>query len=90
MRQIKSFYKKWHRRLIYDGPDYLIFVKNFKKMLRIAGMIMLIALASFGVGLIGGVPIPMNKRRENVIELRIELKESEEHKAEELIFKNQE
>lgn len=59
-------------------------------MLRIAGMIMLIALASFGVGLIGGVPIPMNKRRENVIELRIELKESEEHKAEELIFKNQE
>jgi hypothetical protein len=68
----------------------LVFVKKFKKIMRIAGMIMLMVLASFGVGLIGGVPIPMNKRRENVIELRIELKESEENKAEELIFKNHE
>ena len=53
-------------------------------------MIMLMVLASFGVGLVGGVPIPMTKRRENVIELRVELKESEENKAEQLIFKNQE
>jgi hypothetical protein len=68
----------------------LVFVKKIKKIMRITGMIMLMALASFGVGLVGGVPIPMNKRRENVIELRIELKESEENKAEELIFKNQE
>jgi hypothetical protein len=65
-------------------------LKKLKKILRIAGMVMLMALAGFGVGLIGGAPIPMNKRRENVIELRIELKESEENKAEELIFKNQE
>ena len=58
--------------------------------MRIAGMVMLMMLASVGVGLVGGVPIPMTKRRENVIELRIELKESEENKAEQLIFKNQE
>ena len=53
-------------------------------------MIMLMALAAFGIGLIGGAPIPMNKRRENVIEMRMELKESDENKGEELIFKNHE
>ena len=53
-------------------------------------MIMLMALASFGVGILGGVPIPVNKRRENVIELRTEIKEADENKGELLIFKNQE
>jgi len=53
-------------------------------------MVMLIALAAFGVGLIGGAPIPMNKRRENLIEMHIELKESDEKKGEVLIFKKQE
>jgi hypothetical protein len=65
-------------------------VKKFNKILRIAGIIMLMMLASFGVGLMGGVPIPMNKKRENLIELRVELKESEENKTEVLVFKNRE
>ena len=68
----------------------LLSVKKFTKVLRVAGMIMLIVLASFGVGIIGCVPIPANNRRENVIELRIELKETDENKSEELIFKKQE
>ncbi len=68
----------------------LLSVKKFTKVLRIAGMIMLMALASFGVGIIGGVPIPVNKRRENVIELRTEIKEADENKSETLIFKKQE
>ncbi len=72
------------------APNLLVFVKNFKKILRIAGMVMLMVLASFGVGLVGGVPVPMNKRRENIIELRAEQKERDENKAEELVFKQQE
>jgi hypothetical protein len=65
-------------------------LKKFKRILRVAGMVMLMALAAFGIGLIGGAPIPMNKRRENIIELRIELKESPENKSETLVFKKQE
>jgi len=65
-------------------------LKKFKRILRVAGMVMLMALAAFGVGLIGGAPIPMNKRRENLIEMHIELKESDENKGELLVFKKQE
>lgn len=53
-------------------------------------MVMLMALAAFGVGLMGGAPVPMNKKRENIIEMHIELKESNENEGELLIFKKQE
>lgn len=52
-------------------------------------MVMLIVLAAFGAGLIGGAPIPMNKRKENVIEMHVELKESNESESEVLIFKKE-
>ncbi len=63
-------------------------MKEFKKLLRTIGIILLIVLACFGLGIAGGAPIPVNKRRENNIELRIELKDAYENKSEELVFKN--
>lgn len=39
-------------------------------------MVLLILLASFGLG--GGVPIPPSNRRENHIEIKMELKEAED------------
>jgi hypothetical protein len=90
LRRIKSFYNNGFAGRFRYSRNLFNFVKKLKKILRIAGMVMLMVLASFGVGLMGGVPIPINKRRENAIELHVELKESEENKGEELIFKNQE
>jgi hypothetical protein len=62
-------------------------VKEFKKILRVISLVMLITMACFGIGLAGGIPVPMNTRKENLIEWRIEQKERDENKEEELVFK---
>lgn len=53
-------------------------MKSFKKTLRLLGLILLIVLASLGIGFVGGVPIPPSKKRENTIELKTELVEDKE------------
>ena len=55
-------------------------------MLRFGSMALLMALASVGIGIFGGVPIPPNKRRENIIEIKVELKEADENKADTVFF----
>ncbi|WP_147243775.1 hypothetical protein [Pedobacter miscanthi] len=47
-----------------------------KKAIRLMGLVLLIFLAS--IGLSGGVPIPPSNRKENHIEIKTELKETEE------------
>ncbi|QIL40108.1 hypothetical protein G7074_13065 [Pedobacter sp. HDW13] len=51
-------------------------MKGFKKTGRLIGLVFLIFLASIGIG--GGIPIPPTNRRENQIEIKTELKETEE------------
>ncbi|NII85101.1 MULTISPECIES: hypothetical protein [unclassified Pedobacter] len=51
-------------------------MKQFKKAIRLTGLALLILLASVGLG--GGAPIPPPNRRENHIEIKIELKEAED------------
>ncbi len=66
----------------------IVFVKQFKKMLRVAGMILLIVLACFGISVGGPPPVPIYKRRENGIELRTEVKDAEENKSDYILFEN--
>jgi hypothetical protein len=53
-------------------------MKQLKRALRVAGLVMLILLALFGIGFAGGVPVPASRRKENAIELRTEFKETKE------------
>ncbi len=53
-------------------------MKSFKKTLQLLGLILLIILASLGIGFVGGVPIPPSNKRENTIELKTELIEDKE------------
>jgi hypothetical protein len=50
---------------------------KIKKTLRLLGFAVLIALASLGVGIAGAAPTPMTKKRENTIEIKIELVEKD-------------
>ncbi|MGD1890858.1 MAG: hypothetical protein ACFB15_09725 [Cyclobacteriaceae bacterium] len=51
-------------------------MKKFKRTLRLIGLILLIALGSMGVGLIGGVPIQPIRKKEDTIEVIIEMESS--------------
>jgi hypothetical protein len=48
-------------------------MKKLKKLLRLLVLICLLVLASFGIGLNGGVPLPVIKRKNSYEEVRIEL-----------------
>jgi hypothetical protein len=63
-------------------------MKRFKKMLRVTGVMVLIILALFGIGIIGGVPVPTFRRKENTVEIRTELKETRETEGDIILFEN--
>ncbi|MFD1631162.1 hypothetical protein [Pseudopedobacter beijingensis] len=44
-----------------------------KKLFRLLILSSLITLSTLGIGLTGGIPIPINKRRENLMEVKIEV-----------------
>jgi len=52
-------------------------MKKIKKTLRLTGLAVMIVLASFGVGLSGGVILPVSKRREEIV-IQVELVEEDE------------
>lgn len=56
-------------------------MKSFKKILRLSGLVLLIVLASIGIGLAGVVPIPTSTKKEDTIEIKVELVESHEEKT---------
>ncbi len=47
-------------------------MNSFKKMLRLLALIALMALATIGVGLGGGIPVRITNRKEDHIEVRTE------------------
>lgn len=55
--------------------SYPLFMLRFKKSLRFLGLILLIILASFGVGMGAGVPISANHKREDANKIKTELVE---------------
>lgn len=58
-------------------------MKFIKKSLRIIFLVLPIVLASFGLGIGGGIPIPpRNKKEDNPFEIKVELDESKESKVE--------
>lgn len=56
-------------------------MKSFKKILRLLGLVFLIVLATVGIGIGGSVPIPISSKKEDNIEIKIELVESNEDKT---------
>jgi hypothetical protein len=56
-------------------------MKRFKRILRLLGFVILIFLASLGIGLSGGVPIPPSHKKEDVTGIKTELFESDEEKT---------
>ena len=57
-------------------------MRYFKKAWRLLCLVLLVALAVTGIGLGGGVPIPASNRKENHIEITVELPESKEEATE--------
>ena len=51
-------------------------MERIKKALRLFVLIILIVLASLGVGISGGVPIPTIKRKEDAIQIKVESKKT--------------
>ncbi|MBK6266178.1 hypothetical protein JKA74_14125 [Marivirga sp. S37H4] len=51
-------------------------MKSFKKTLRRIGFIVLIILAAVGVGFFGGIPLPKPTKKEDTIEMIVEMEES--------------
>lgn len=56
-------------------------MKSFKKTLKLLGLAFLIVLASLGIGIGGGVPIPPSNKKKDTIEIKVELVESNEEKT---------
>lgn len=56
-------------------------MKSFKRILRLLGLVLLIVLACVGIGFGGGVPIPTSNKKEDTIEIKVELVESNEDKT---------
>ena len=56
-------------------------MKSFKKTMRLFGIALLIVLATFGVGIGGGVPSSPNKKGENLNEIKTEVVEIKDDKT---------
>lgn len=54
-------------------------MNSFKKMLRLLALIALMALATIGIGLGGGIPVQVTKRKEDHIEIKTEENCDPEH-----------
>ncbi|KAA5547408.1 hypothetical protein [Adhaeribacter rhizoryzae] len=53
-------------------------MKNFKRILKLSAVVLLMVLASIGMSLAGPVPVSPNKRKENDNGIKIELVEAKE------------
>jgi len=56
-------------------------MKSFKKTLKLLGLVLLIVLATVGIGFGGGIPIPLSNKKEDSLEINVELVESKEDKT---------
>ena len=53
-------------------------MKNFKRILKLSAVVLLMVLASIGMGLAGPVPVVPNKRKDIDNGIKIELVEAKE------------
>jgi len=53
-------------------------MKSFKKALRLACLVLMICLATIGISIAGGIPVPLSRRKENNPQIKIELVGSKE------------
>lgn len=67
--------------------NHFIYMRKFKKVLRLLWLVTFIILGSVGVGLGGGVPIPLSGRKRDTVEVQTELPEPEKDKAKTAEFK---
>lgn len=57
-------------------------MKNLKKTIKLFGFILLIILASMGVGIGGDAPVLPTSKKEDSIEVKVELPESKDNENE--------
>jgi hypothetical protein len=53
-------------------------MQRFKRTIRLLGLVLLMLLASIGVGLSGGVPLSRSSKENDLIEIRQELTDQKE------------
>jgi hypothetical protein len=53
-------------------------MQRFKRTIRLLGLVLLMLLASMGVGLSGGVPLSRSSKENDLIEIRQELTDQKE------------
>lgn len=53
-------------------------MKRFNKVLRLTGVVLLLFLATIGISIGGGAPVPFSRRKESTAEIKIELVETKE------------
>jgi hypothetical protein len=67
-----------------------VWMKRFKKLLRLCGLVLFLLLAAGGVALTGAAPVPPKNRRmintEMVIEMEEDNKQKQELQAEEAFY----
>jgi hypothetical protein len=53
-------------------------MKSLKKGLKLICLVLMICLATIGISIAGGAPVPLSRRKENDPQIKIELVESKE------------
>ncbi|MCB0705762.1 MAG: hypothetical protein KDC34_10655 [Saprospiraceae bacterium] len=56
-------------------------MERFKKLMRLLLLVILIVLASLGIGIAGGIPIPTSKKSQQPIEINAELIDKKKEKT---------
>lgn len=72
--------------IIASSSSITFRMTNFKRVLRIAALVLLILLATLGIGISGGIPLSSSGKKEDTIEVKSEqihsTDESEENEEE--------
>ncbi|MCU4175800.1 hypothetical protein [Carboxylicivirga sp. N1Y90] len=55
---------------------------NYKKVLRVVALVLLILLATLGIGISGGIPVSSSGKKEDTIEVKSELLDNKEESEE--------
>lgn len=56
-------------------------MKSFKKTLRLIGLVLLLVLATVGMGITGGIPPRNTGKRDEMIEINVKIEEETEASA---------